>query len=49
MQNIEAIERRLWSAAEQLSGNGEFFTPVSLMQMIVIVIEPDYGRSGFLG
>mgnify|MGYP005818696041 CR=1 FL=1 len=24
MHNIEAIERRLWNAAEQLRGNGEF-------------------------
>ena len=65
LQNIEAIEKRLWSAADNLRANsnyasneyfltqfadlkahdgGEFFTPVSLVQMIANVIKPDHGK-----
>jgi type I restriction-modification system DNA methylase subunit len=63
LENIEAIEKRLWASADTLRANsnyasneyfltgfadqkahdgGEFLTPVSLVQMIVYVIEPNH-------
>ncbi len=65
LENMEAIERRLWKAADRLRSNselasneffltqfadqgahdgGEFFTPISLVQLLVNVIEPDHGK-----
>ena len=44
LEHIEAIERRLWSAADTLWANSnfaanEFFTPVSLVSFIARVVE----------
>lgn len=43
------LEKRLWEAADQLRANsrlrvGEFFTPTSIVKLIVEIIEPYHGR-----